>query len=90
MPVEALDLGRDNPGPLAEPEAWIRDDGRSRAAGRLETPDNRNDQARAHPQAGESAEEGIVIPEVKCGLKTAAAVTGCDHEQIKIGLTGGL
>jgi hypothetical protein len=53
-------------------------------------PDKRNDQARAHPQAEESAEEGIVIPEVKCGLKTAASVTGCDHEQIKTGLTGGL
>jgi hypothetical protein len=46
-------------------------------------PDRRNDQVRAHLQAGESAEDGIVIPEVKCGLNTAANITGCDHKKIK-------
>jgi hypothetical protein len=47
-----------NPGPLAEPKAWIRDDG-APGAERMEMPDNRNDQARAHLQARDSAEEKI-------------------------------
>jgi hypothetical protein len=54
--VEAFDLLGDNSGPLAEPQAWIRDDGPSWRLAR-ERPDNRNDQPRAHSQAGESAEE---------------------------------
>jgi hypothetical protein len=43
----------------------------------------------AHLRARESAEDGIVIPEVKCGLKTATTVTECDHDKIKR-LDGGI
>ena len=37
----AIDLGRDNTGPLAELKTWIRDDGRLVEEG---TPDKCNDQ----------------------------------------------
>jgi hypothetical protein len=40
----AIDLGRDNTGPLAELKTWIRDDGRPVAEG---TPDKRNDQVQS-------------------------------------------
>jgi len=46
-------------------------------AERMEMPDNRNDQARAHLlQAGESAEEMCIKPQVTCCQKSETSTTG--------------
>jgi hypothetical protein len=44
-------------------------------AERMEMPYNRNDQARAHLQAGEFAEEMCIKPEVKCFQKSGVSAT---------------
>jgi hypothetical protein len=44
-------------------------------AERMEMPDNRNDQARAHLQAGESAEEMCIKPQVECCQKSGISTT---------------
>jgi hypothetical protein len=44
-------------------------------AERMEMPDNRNDQARAHLQAGDSAEEMCIKPQAKCCQKSVPSTT---------------
>jgi hypothetical protein len=50
----------------------------------MEMPDNRNDQARAHFLAGESAEAMCIKPELKCCQKSGTSATNRNDKHKKI------